>query len=90
MEFLGAFLFYFGLLATIIAIFKLMFNYSSKIGIKASRKVYKDESHETQDENEAMVNKWIKSNLLSIVYRIIITIIGLVLLLIYGPNLLPW
>ena len=90
MELLGLFLFYAGLLATIIAIFKLIFNYSGKLGIQGSRKLYKDESHETQDKNETLVNEWIKSNIRSIAYRAMVMLIGLVILLIYNPESLPW
>ncbi len=90
MELLGLFLFYVGLLATILAVLKLVFNYSSKIGIKGSRKLYKDESHETQDKNEDLVDGWIKSNIRSIIYRAILMLIGMVILLIYAPKSLPW
>ena len=90
MAYLGAFLFYVGLIATILAALKLIFNYSSKVGIQASKKLHKDENHDVQNQNEEMVNKWLKSNLLSLAYRFGLTLIGLVLLLIYYPEMLPW
>ena len=90
MGFLGAFLFYAGLLATVGAILKLIFNYSSKIGIQASRKIYKNESHEKQDKNEVLANEWIKSNIKSIIWRLCVTIAGFILLQIYWPEMLPW
>ena len=86
MDILGAFLFYVGLFTTMIAIIKLTLNYISKIGLGVSKKL--DKNNEVENEN--LVNNWIKSNIKSIAYRMIIMIIGLIILLIYAPKLLPW
>ena len=89
MSYLGAFLFYFGLINTVLSLFFLVLQYSGKIGIIISKKTSKN-SHNVKNQNEAMVNEMLKSSLETIAYRLGITIIGYILLLIYWPEMLPW
>ena len=84
------FLFYVGTLAFIVAVAKLLFNYTAKAGTKLSKKITSSDDHAVQDESLEMINSWLKSNIISIVWLFVIMIIGLIILLIYDPGLLPW
>ena len=90
MEFVGIFLFYVGFLALIIAVLKLVFNYAAKTGTTISKKMNSDGDTSKEDKNIEMMNSWLKSNLISIAWRSFLVIVGLVILLIYDPRMLPW
>jgi len=90
MEFFGMFLFYVGALAFVLAVLKLLFNYSAQVGTKLSKKVSSKKDTQIEDKNLEMINSWLKSNIISIIWRFSLMIIGLIILLIYDPGLLPW
>ena len=84
------FLFYVGLLALILALLKLIFNYAAKAGTTISKKMNSDGDTSMEEENIKMMESWMKSNLISIAWRLFLVIAGTVILLIYDPSMLPW
>lgn len=84
------FLFYVGTLAFVLAVAKLLFNYTAKAGTKLSKKIVSSDDTDVQDKSLDMINSWLKSNIINIVWRFALMIIGLIILLIYDPGLLPW
>jgi hypothetical protein len=77
-------------LALILAVLQLVFNYASKTGANISKKINSDGDTSLEDGNIAMMNSWLKSNLISIAWRAFLVVAGLVILLIYDPRMLPW